>query len=231
MIKIFGCSFSADYTSLTHWSTIMKNHMNETEVLNFARVGQTNEHIMFSIIEQLDKFEKDDVVIINTSGQGRMSIGPNSKYVWFPSKEDVLNLRTGRGTKKLGLDLITKWNEQYYMPNIIDSDPFIDSIIHLANEIDSKVLKVILWNLSSLNSYTPTSYNDGIESSPKIPYTDLWAPTSQNGSIGYANYFHENEMGISMNDPHPNQGGHLFLAQEFLNEMGYQVDLKSQNLI
>lgn len=231
MIKIFGCSFSADDTLFTHWSTIMKNHMNGEELLNFARSGQTNQHIMFSIIEQMDKFERDDIVIINTSGQGRMAVGPNSKYVWFPGQKDALNVKTGRITKKLDWGLIRKWNEEYHIPNIIDSDPFINSIIYLANEIQNKVLKVILWNLSSLNSYTPTPHNDGMKSSPKIPHTDLWSPTSENGSVGYANYFYKNGLSISMDDPHPNQEGHLFLAQEFLNEMGYQVDLKSQNLI
>ena len=231
MIKIFGCSFSADDTPYTHWSTILRN-MTGHDCVNYARSGQTNEHIMFSIIENLREVESDDIIIINTSGQGRMSVGPKSKYVWYPNRKDYLNIYTQQINHSGDWDLVRKWNETYYFPNIIDKDPFIDSIIHLANELQTKVSKVILWNLSSLNRYTSTQHNDGIQdSAPKIPHTDLWTPTSLGGTMGYAHYFHDNNLAISSKDPHPNQEGHVYLAQEFLNELGYDDDLKSQSLI
>ena len=69
MIYIFGDSFSENL-----WPSMLTNDIN-TPHTNYAKSGCTNNDILHSIVSKLDYFKKNDIVIIQLSGQGRLNVG------------------------------------------------------------------------------------------------------------------------------------------------------------
>ena len=227
MLKVFGDSFSALYRKCSkeveqsRWFTIISRTLNKP-LLNVARAGATNQYILNTLLEQLPSITGSDTVIINITGQGRLPIGANSMKSWFNDQDFLLSMDTGVKIllSKNSQAKIQWYYDTLYLPEIVENDKTINNIIELANHIDKKIgCKVILWNLTSLGTPSDLKYNDNVGTSPSIPLSTLWTPSSKLGTVGWVSIMADNRMNISPEDLHPNKSGHRYIAKEFLNTL------------
>ena len=230
MLKIFGDSFSAFRTYLTddnvlseslHWTTIVCDKINTNGVINYARPGATNQYILNTLIEQLPNIKNDDIVIINTSGQGRMPVGANYTKSFFNNNPNLFCLLTNTdvGISEFEHTQINWYYNNIFLPDIVEYDATINNIINIANYINSNGNIVILWNLTALgfDSFLNSTLNDNIETSPSIQFSNLWPPSSNGGKRGWVDIINENNLQMSSDDCHPNIEGNRYIANEFID--------------
>lgn len=205
MIYVFGDSFSENL-----WPSMLTKDINIPHA-NYAKSGCTNNDILHSIISKLDYFEKNDIVIIQLSGQGRLNVGDK---VIYGDKKRV------PGFTKEENKTITDWYNTFYIPSIIKEDKTINSIINIANFLSNKY-RVVLWNLTKLDSpnFSDKNLNDNMSSSPKIPFSHLWLPLSKEGKRGWVEIIYERGLNISGSDHHPNEAGNKFIADEIKKQI------------
>ena len=232
MLLVFGDSFSAFRTYLNddneldgslHWTSIVCEEMNTNGIINYARPGATNQYILNSLIEQLPNIKNDDIVIINTSGQGRMPIGPNYTKSFFNDSSNLLCLltNTNRTMNDFEKSQINWYYNNIFLPDIVEYDLTINNIINIANYISSREIVVILWNLTSLgfDSLLDSKLNDNVTTSPIIPFSNLWTPSSNGGKKGWVDIINEKKLQMSSVDCHPNIEGNRYIANEFINSI------------
>lgn len=235
MLKVFGDSFSAFRTYLNndnvldeslHWTSIINDKINTGGIVNYSRPGATNQYILNTLIEQLSNIRKNDIVIINTSGQGRMPIGANYTKSFFNDSSNLLCLltNTNRVMGDFEKSQITWYYENIFLPDIVEYDITITNIINIANYISSNGTIVILWNLTGLgiDGVIDSKLNDNIDTSPSIPFSDLWTPSSNGGKRGWVDIINEKNLQMSSEDCHPNINGNQYIADEFINTIKYK---------
>ena len=208
LIHIFGDSFSENL-----WPGIVRKETYLPFNLH-AKGGCTNDDILHSINENLDNILERDIVIIQTSGQGRLNVRDKVVY------GDWIGKKYSQGFTDKERDIISDWYNKFYIPSILTEDKVLNSIIHLANHI-SKSNKVILWNLTKLGTYDVGNdnkgrLNDNVPSSPNIPDSDLWLPLSENGTKGWVEIIYERGLYVSEHDYHPNKQGNKFIADHMI---------------
>jgi hypothetical protein len=210
MIHIFGDSFSK-----TTWPDIVTTKIG-VEHRNYAVVGETNLFILKTLIENLQNIEKGDTIIIQTSGQGRLNV--RNQIIYGDQIYYGLKRYPEKGFTHSECDIIQKWYTTFYLPEIVQQDPYIDSIIHLANHL-SKEFKVILWNLTALGFEGTQNINDNVQTSPKIPKSSLWLDLSEDGKKGWVQIMMERGLGCSDVDPHPTVKGDELIASEIIKKL------------
>jgi len=210
MIHIFGDSFSDNL-----WPHILTEKTGIDHV-NYSKTGETNLFILTTLIENLNKFKKEDIIIIQTSGQGRLNV--RDKVIYGDQVYYGLKNYPEKDLDDSECTIVEDWYKHFYIPQISLRDPYIDSIIHLSNHL-SLTYKVILWNLTSLGSLELKNVNDNVETSPQIPHSNLWLPLSEGGSKGWVEIIQERGLGCSDVDPHPSKDGNIFISQEITKEI------------
>ena len=221
-IFVFGDSFSEPYGTPqfrnSHWSNQLKLAL-ECEIVMGAKVGSTNENILHQLIRHFGDITKDDIVVLNLSGQGRMNLGPDSDMVWFRDRDVGVERNTNR-FREIKIDIVREWYNTYYLPTIVKDDPYINAIIDLCNDLSKRTKDVILWNLSQLGfDDINTDENDNVSTSPQIQYSDLWTKSSKGGKVGWANHLKNKNLTISKRDGHPSEKGYRYIANEFLERI------------
>ena len=214
MIHIFGDSYSD-----CEWPHILTQKTGVKHI-NYSVKGQTNHFILTKLIENLEKFKKDDIIIIQTSGQGRINV--KDGVVYGDEVNYEINELDYKDFTAEEWEIIRNWYKKFFLPQIIENDDHINSIIHLANHL-SNDFKVVLWNLTSLGYMGTRKINDNVPTSPKIPYSDLWLPLSEGGSKGWLEIIVENGFEFSFGDPHPNKEGNIFIAEQIYQEIFYYI--------
>lgn len=210
MIHIFGDSFSDNlWPNLLTQKTGIKHE-------NYAKVGQTNQYILTKLIENLNNFENGDFIVIQTSGQGRLNV--RDKVIYGDQVFYGLKNYPEKDLTPSECEIVEKWYKTFYLPQITLKDPYIDSIIHLANHL-SKNYRVVLWNLTSLGGFEPKKVNDNVETSPEIPESDLWLSLSENGTKGWVEIMMERGLGCSEGDPHPSMEGNKFICNTIIEHL------------
>lgn len=245
MLIVFGDSFSAFRTYLNddnvidsnlHWTSLICNDMKIDEVVNHAKPGATNQYILTTLVEQLPNIKKNDIVIINTSGQGRMPVGANYTKTFFNDSPNLLCLltNTNRIMDDFEKSQITWYYENVFLPDIVDYDVNVSNIINIANYISSIGVCVILWNLTAFgfDGVLDVKLNDNVETTPSIPFTDLWTPSSNSGKKGWVDIIHEKNLQMALDDCHPNVNGNRYIANEFIDIIKHKHPLyKKANII
>ena len=216
LIHIFGDSFSENL-----WPGIICKETYLPFALH-AKGGCTNDDILHSINENLNNILEKDIVIIQTSGQGRLNVREKVVY------GDWIGKKYSQGFTDKERDIISDWYNKFYIPSILTEDKVLNSIIHLANHI-SKSNKVILWNLTKLGAYDVDNdirerLNDNVASSPNIPDSNLWLPLSEKGTKGWVEIIYERGLYVSENDYHPNKQGNEFIAHNMITAIREDIN-------
>ena len=211
MIHIFGDSFSEN-----HWP-IFLTEITGIDHVNHAKIGETNEFILKTLIESMGTFKVGDHIIIQTSGQGRINIFERVIY-GDEVHNGLYKHHSDRFTKKQ-CNIIKDWYDTFFLPQKIQEDTTINSIINISNYL-SRSQNVILWNLTSLGFEGSKVLNDNVPSSPKVPHSDLWLELSEGGKKGWIEILMERDLTCSDNDPHPSIIGNRFIATEISKRIG-----------
>ena len=210
MIHIFGDSFSDNL-----WPHILteKTGIKHT---NYSKTGETNQFILTTLIENLHNFKKGDQIIVQLSGQGRLNV--KNRIIYGNEVDDGLQKHHEGHFSPSECDIIEKWYTTFFLPQNVVRDPYIDSIIHLSNHLSSH-FNVILWNLTSLGSFTNKNLNDNVSTSPEIPHSELWLDLSEGGKKGWVEIISERKLGFGRFDPHPTEMGNIFIADQMINRI------------
>jgi hypothetical protein len=222
-VKVFGDSFSATHKYPyfnDHWSTIVGRTIGE-EVINYGRIGATNQYILNSISKNIPNLSEDDYVFIQISGQGRIPVIGVPHLSFFPDESyflDVSNDKKHQLTKTERKIIMELYCRFFLKDGAITQGEIVNTIIELANFISTKVKKVVLWNLTPLSGLTDIHYDQIKFQNIEITHSDLWTESSCGGNKGWIDVMIENNVTFSEFDPHPHPiKGNKLIAKEFLS--------------
>ena len=221
------------------WNNLLANQL-EYDLKNFGDNGLPNETILETIIQNLNQFKKDDVLIIESSTLGRMVVPEKD------SKHEYANVNPVFIHQNTILDepyVYLKHFQQYELDSIISFfnnfilDGFyytnqIKSIINLAKYLnDNKIVrKVIYWNLFPIESVEGFTIKSIYENRAELDSVYLKNYIgSDTYKYGWINYFKRQNMTIfsdtngEINDFHLSKHGHNIFFRLLLSELGLET--------
>lgn len=225
MLYTFGDSFTDFYPNrdTLNWTKLLSNKL-DIELINKGLVGCSNSFILKTIINELENIKKDDYVIIQISGPGRMDIpvSENEYRTVYSSDMGVYNDEIKKN-KNYTWD-INQWKiiEDYFI-NFHSLGFTYKNDIELIRKITHFIYKnltknVILWNICSIGGETAPEYNDNIDKTYGIKeYNDnIWL---DNPKIGWIERIDQSDKSIykqtnkQTKDYHLSEEGHVWLSE------------------
>lgn len=225
MLYTFGDSFTDFYPNRNtlNWTKLLSNRLN-TELINSGLVGCSNSFILKTIINKLEKIKKDDYVIIQISGPGRMDIpvSENEFRTVYASDMGVYNDEIKKNKNYTWS--IDQWKtiEDYFI-NFHSLGFTYKNDIELIRKISHFIYKnltknVILWNICSIGGETITEYNDNINRSYSIieDVDNIWLDDPK---IGWIERIDQSDKSIykqtnkQIKDYHLSEDGHIWLSE------------------
>lgn len=221
------------------WNNLLANQLGY-DLKNFGDNGLPNETILQTIIEHLNEFQKEDVIIIESATLGRMVVPvPDSKFNNIKVNPFYIHQNTIADEPEVYLNHFTKDELKHiigFFENFI-LDGFyytnqIKSIVALAKYLnDNKIVrKVIFWNLfpieSAKNFEIKNIYNDRSELETIYLKNYIGSDTYK---YGWINYFKAQNLTIKsdtngeINDLHLSKNGHNIFFRLLLTELGLEV--------
>lgn len=221
------------------WNNLLANQLGY-DLKNYGDNGLPNETILQNIIQCLNQFEKEDVIIIQSSTLGRMVVpAPDSSLNNIKVYPIYIHQNTIVDNPEEYLTHFTKEELKYiigFFENFI-LDGFyytneIKSIINLAKYLnDNKIVrKVIFWNLfpieTAKNFEIKSIYNDRNEIENIYLKNHIGIDTYQ---YGWMSYFRKENMTIysdtngEIKDLHLSKNGHNIFFRLMLTELGLEV--------
>jgi len=193
-------------------------------LINKGLVGCSNSFILKTIINELENIKKDDYVIIQISGPGRMDIpvSENEYRTVYSSDMGVYNDEIKKN-KNYTWD-INQWKiiEDYFI-NFHSLGFTYKNDIELIRKITHFIYKnltknVILWNICSIGGETAPEYNDNIDKTYGIKeYNDnIWLDDPK---IGWIERIDQSDKSIykqtnkQTKDYHLSEEGHVWLSE------------------
>lgn len=225
MLYTFGDSFTDFYPNrdTLNWTKLLSNKLG-VELINNGLVGCSNSFILKTLVNELENIKKDDYVIVQMSGPGRMDVPLSEKEfkTVYASDMGVYNDEIKKN-KNYTWD-INEWStiENYFIN--FHSLGFtyrndIELITRISNFIYKNVTKnVILWNICSIGGETVSEYNDNINRTYDVKdYTgNIWLDNPQ---IGWIERIDQSDMSIykqtnkQIKDYHLSEEGHVWLSE------------------
>lgn len=225
MLYTFGDSFTDFYPNrdTLNWAKLLSNKL-DVELINKGLVGCSNSFILKTIINELENIKKDDYVIIQISGPGRMDIpvSENEYRTVYSSDMGVYNDEIKKN-KNYTWD-INQWKiiEDYFI-NFHSLGFTYKNDIELIRKITHFIYKnltknVILWNICSIGGETAPEYNDNIDKTYGIKeYNDnIWLDDPK---IGWIERIDQSDKSIykqtnkQTKDYHLSEEGHVWLSE------------------
>lgn len=221
------------------WSNLLANQL-EYDLKNISANGLPNETIIHNLIHFLNQFQKDDIIIIESSTMGRMVVPvPDSRFNNAKVHPFYIHQNTIASEPEVYLNHFTEDELKHiigFFENFI-LDGFyytneIKSLIALAKYLNEKniVRKVIFWNLFP------------IESAGKLTIQSIYKDRKELESIylknhsgndtykyGWLSLFQQHNMTIysdtngEINDLHLSKNGHNIFFRLLLTELGLEV--------
>jgi hypothetical protein len=153
------------------WTKLLANTI-EYELNDFSQNGMPNERILFNIIENLQKFNKDDIIIIQSSTITRYEFPFYHKkketkevkdgYIWFLNELDSASYDTIKDEyETYDGNIISKFEYdtsrnfvQYILPSTYYYKKSIKNLVNIIEYLHNKnvVKNIIFWNLESIRT-------------------------------------------------------------------------------
>lgn len=227
------------------WNVLLANQLGY-ELQNLGDNGLPNEMILHSIINCLNKFEKDDIVIIQSSTMGRMVVPEqDSEYDNLKISPVYIHQNTIldepeiylKHFNKDELNSIINFFQNFILDGFYYSNE-VKSIINLANYLNNNniVKKIIYWNLFPIESSTNFSikeiYKDKSDLDKIYLKNRIKIDTYKYGWMGY---FKKENMTIAFDtnnkikDLHLSKNGHNLFFRILLNQL--KLETKNNFLI
>ena len=221
------------------WVNLLANKLGY-DVQNFGENGLPNEMIIQNIISCLSKFEKDDVIIIQSSTLGRMVVPEKD------SKYNHANVNPVFIHQNLILDepeIYLKHFQQYELDSIIAFfnnfilDGFyytneIKAMIELCKYLNNKnvVRKAIYWNLFPIKGNKNLQIKEIYKSESELDSIYLKNPNgSDTYSYGWLTHFTNQKLTIwddtngEIKDKHLSKNGHDIFFRLLLSSLGLET--------
>lgn len=225
MLYTFGDSFTDFYPNrdTLNWTKLLSNKL-DVELTNKGLVGCSNSFILKTIIDELENIKKDDYIIVQISGPGRMDIpvSENEYRTVYSSDMGVYNDEIKKN-KNYEWD-INQWKiiEDYFI-NFHSLGFTYKNDIELIRKITHFIYKnltknVILWNICSIGGETAPEYNDNINKTYGIKeYNDnIWLDDPKIGWIERINQSNKSiykQTNKQTKDYHLSEEGHVWLSE------------------
>jgi hypothetical protein len=225
MIYTFGDSFTDFYPNreTLNWTKLLSDKLG-VELINRGLVGCSNSFILKTLINELENINKNDYIIVQISGPGRMDvpISENEYRTVYASDMGVYNDEIKKN-KDYVWD-INQWKtiEDYFI-NFHSLGFTYRNDIELITKITHFIYKnltknVILWNICSIGGETLSEYNDNIDRAYSIKeYTgNIWL---DNPKIGWIERIDQSDKSIykqtnkQIKDYHLSEEGHIWLSE------------------
>jgi hypothetical protein len=221
------------------WVNLLANRLGY-DVKNFGENGLPNEMIIQNVINNLINFEKDDVIIIESSTMGRMVVPEkDSKY----NNANLNPIFIHQNTILDEPDVYLKHFDRYELDSIISFfnnfilDGFyytneVKAMIQLSKYLNDKgiVRKVIFWNLFPIKGNKNLPIKEIYENESELQSIYLTNPNgSDTYTYGWLSYFTSQKMTIwddtygKINDKHLSKKGHDIFFRLLLNTLGLET--------
>jgi hypothetical protein len=225
MIYTFGDSFTDFYPNrdTLNWTKLLSDKLG-VGLVNRGLVGCSNSFILKTILNELGNISKNDYVVIQISGPGRMDV-PISENEFRTVYASDMGIYNDEIKKNKGYS----WNNdewktiEDYFTNFHSLGFTYRNDIELITEISHFIYKnltknVILWNICSIGGKVLSEYNDNINRTYNIKeYTDeIWL---DNPKIGWIERIDESGKSIykqtnkQIKDYHLSEEGHIWLSE------------------
>lgn len=161
-----GCKPGDPYYEITKpnknkiWPEFLKDELN-LKLLNYAERGSSNQETLRKITQNIDKINKNDIVIIGITDFFRFEVFNNMNYYrvmfeTFSNLDDISKLKYSDDEDWISEDwirAIEEYMKYIHLPNnLLYIQSISKSITSISNFLKNNSIKVILWTWDHMSS-------------------------------------------------------------------------------